>query len=82
MIAPLSTVRWGASAALTAAEQTAYRQDIVEIALARASAAAKAAGVDAELWRAYQRGDLLEQRRPLMRDWAKFAMSKTVRNPA
>jgi integrase len=65
-----------------AAEQTTYRQDIVEIALAHTTAAAKSAGVDAELWRAYQRGDLLDQRRPLMRDWAKFAMSKTVRSPA
>jgi integrase len=58
-----------------AAEQTTYRQDIVEVALAHTIGAAKAAGVDVEVWRAYQRGDLLERRRPLMRDWAKFAMS-------
>lgn len=65
-----------------AAEQTQYRQDIVEIALAHTVAGAKATGVDPDLWRAYQRGDLLEQRRPLMRDWAEFAMSKTARSPA
>jgi integrase len=59
-----------------AAEQTTYRQDIVEIALAHTIGAANAAGVGSDLWRAYQRGDLLEQRRPLMRDWAKFAMSR------
>jgi integrase len=64
-----------------AAEQRDYRQDIMEIALAHTVAAAKAAGVSAELWRAYQRGDLLEQRRPMMRDWAKFAMSRLVRSP-
>jgi integrase len=60
-----------------AAETTGnqYRQDIVEMALAHTVAAANAAGVEPEMWRTYQHGDLLEARRPLMQAWADFMLS-------
>jgi integrase len=50
-----------------AAERTAYPNHVVEMALAHAIPAAVEA--------AYRRGDLLDKRRRLMEDWAKFCAS-------
>ncbi|OWJ74620.1 tyrosine-type recombinase/integrase [Haematobacter genomosp. 1] len=47
-----------------AAERTEYPRDMAEIALAHA--------VGSEVERAYRRGDMLERRRAMMRDWALF----------
>ncbi len=48
-----------------AAERTAYPRDVCEMALAHK--------IESDVERAYRRGDLLEWRRRLMRDWARFA---------
>jgi integrase len=54
-----------------------FRQDIVEMALAHLTKAAKAAGATSlEVWRAYQRGDALEKRRELMDEWANFVTGR------
>ena len=54
-------------------EEEDFRQDIVEMALAHLTKAAKASGATSlEVWRAYQHGDALEKRRVLMEKWAKF----------
>ena len=47
-----------------AAEQTAYPSEVVEMALAHA--------IGNKVEAAYRRGDLLDKRRRLMADWAKF----------
>ena len=47
-----------------AAETTAYQNEVVEMALAHAIAGKVEA--------AYRRGDLLEKRRELMRDWSAY----------
>jgi integrase len=47
-----------------AAEQTNFPREVIELALAHA--------VGSATERAYWRGDLLEQRRPLMESWARF----------
>lgn len=47
-----------------AAEHTEYPRDIAEIALAHR--------VGSEVERAYRRGDMVEKRRAMMADWAKF----------
>lgn len=49
------------------AEQTNYPRELAEVALAHA--------LKDKTEAAYQRGDLLEKRRRLMRDWAKFCAS-------
>jgi integrase len=56
-------------------ECTDHPQFILEICLAHSTGAAKLAGVDPELWKAYQRGKLLEKRRPIMEQWADFVVS-------
>ena len=48
-----------------AAERTNYPRGMAEMALARN------AGSDVE--RAYRRGDMIEKRREMMEDWARFA---------
>lgn len=47
-----------------AAEETAYPGDVVEMALAHA--------IESDTEAAYRRGDMLDKRRALMDDWAKF----------
>lgn len=47
-----------------AAERTDYPRDMAEIALAH--------NVGSEVERAYRRGDMIEKRRAMMADWAKF----------
>ena len=47
------------------AERTAYARDVAEMALAHV--------IESGTERAYRRGDLLDKRRRLMRDWARFA---------
>jgi integrase len=47
-----------------AAETTAYPGDVVEMALAHA--------IESDTEAAYRRGDMLDKRRALMDDWAKF----------
>jgi integrase len=54
-----------------AAEHTAYPNHVVEMALAHAIPDAVEA--------AYRRGDLLDKRRRLMDDWARFCTSSPVR---
>ena len=49
------------------AEQTAYARDICEMALAHS--------VSDKVEAAYRRGDLMEKRRLLMRDWAAYCES-------
>lgn len=49
-----------------AAERTEYSRDMAEIALAHR--------VGSEVERAYRRGDMIEKRRQMMADWAKFLM--------
>jgi hypothetical protein len=49
------------------AERTAYPRDVAEMALAHK--------IESDVERAYRRGDLLEKRRLLMRDWARFCSS-------
>jgi integrase len=53
-----------------AAERTNYPKDIYEMALAHK--------VGNETWEAYQRGDLLDKRRRLMAEWAKYCEQKPV----
>ena len=53
-----------------AAERTTYANHIVEMALAHA--------IGNAVERAYRRGDLFEQRKRLMADWAKFCNTKPV----
>lgn len=53
-----------------AAETTGYQNEVVEMALAHAIAGKVEA--------AYRRGDLLEKRRDLMRDWAAYCASSTA----
>jgi integrase len=53
-----------------AGETTDYPREIIEIALAHS------VGSKVEL--AYRRGDALEKRRPLMDDWASFALNTTA----
>jgi len=53
-------------------ECTEFLPHLAEIALAHTVAAANLAGVDPSLWRAYQRGRLLDRRRPMMDQWAEF----------
>lgn len=50
------------------AERTSYARDVCEMALAHV--------IESGTERAYRRGNLLEKRRRLMRDWARFADSK------
>mgnify|MGYP001016459178 CR=1 FL=1 len=45
-------------------ERTEYPRDMAEIALAHS--------VGSDVERAYRRGDMLEKRRAMMADWAKF----------
>lgn len=59
----------------TWANQTDHRQDLVEICLAHSVGAAKVTGVDTRIRKAYLEDDP-ELRRPIMEDWAEFAMSK------
>lgn len=49
------------------AERTAYPRDVAEMALAHK--------IENDVERAYRRGDLLEKRRRLMADWARFVES-------
>jgi integrase len=51
-----------------------YRMYLLEICLAHD--AAKVVGANSELLKAYQRDGLVEQRRPIMDEWAKFVMSQ------
>jgi integrase len=53
-------------------ECTEFLPHLAEIALAHTVAAANLAGVDPSLWRAYQRGRLLDRRPPMMDQWAEF----------
>jgi integrase len=53
-----------------AAETTCYQNEVVEMALAHAIAGKVEA--------AYRRGDLLEKRRDLMRDWSAYCASSTA----
>jgi len=54
-----------------------YEIEVIEFALAHKVAvkAASQAGVDPNIRRTYQRDDLLDARRPLMEDWAKFTLT-------
>ena len=54
-----------------AAERTNYPRELCEVALAHT------VGDDTE--RSYQRGDMLERRRRLMNDWAKFATQSPLK---
>lgn len=54
-----------------AAERTAYPNHVVEMALAHV--------IPDAVERAYRRGEMLEKRQRLMRDWAKFATSKPAK---
>lgn len=64
-------------------EKKNFRQDIVEMALAHVTKAAKAAGATSlEVWRAYQRGDALEKRRELMDEWANFVTGRETSSAA
>jgi integrase len=54
-----------------AAEQTSFPREVCEMALAHA--------ISDRTEAAYRRGDLLERRRALMRDWEVFAQSKAHR---
>ena len=56
-----------------AAEKTDFPREIAEAALAHA--------IGSAVERAYQRSDLLDKRRALMREWAAFCNSK-VESPA
>jgi integrase len=47
-----------------AAEEMAYPNEVVEMALAHT--------IKGQVEAAYRRGDLLDKRRPLMRDWAQY----------
>jgi integrase len=58
----------------TWAANTNHRQDLVELCLAHTVAAAKVTGVDPRIRKAYLDDDP-ELRRPIMQDWANFAMS-------
>jgi integrase len=62
------------------AECTEHDQWLLEICLAHTVKAAQAAGVDPELWKAYQRGKALEKRRPIMQQWADFVVSAKSRS--
>ena len=53
-----------------AAEQTAYPNELSEIALAHA--------VTDKVEAAYRRGDMMEKRRRLMADWAAFCARETM----
>lgn len=55
-----------------AAEVTHYPRDVAEMALAHTVASSVEA--------AYRRGDLLEKRRALMKDWAAFVTTKPAKN--
>jgi integrase len=59
-------------------ECTDYDAQLGEIALNHITKAAKAAGVNPALWKAYLRGEFLEKRRPMMADWAKFVMTPSA----
>lgn len=50
-----------------AAEQTHYPNEVAEMALAHA--------ISSKVEAAYRRGDLLEKRVRLMKDWAEFAVA-------
>jgi integrase len=52
------------------AECTDFRPDVAEMALAHLVKAAEISKVSLEVWRAYQRGQMLEKRRILMSAWA------------
>lgn len=54
-----------------AAETTAYQNEVVEMALAHA--------IGGKVEAAYRRGDLLEKRRELMRDWSAFCGSSPAK---
>lgn len=56
-----------------------YPHWLLEICLAHSVKAAKEAGVDPELWKAYQRGKALEKRRPIMEQWADFVVSSKLK---
>jgi integrase len=56
------------------AEQTTYPNEVAEMALAHTIKNAAEA--------AYRRGDMLEKRRELMEDWARFSGSCPVREAA
>jgi integrase len=51
-----------------ASERTSYPNELSEMALAHV--------IKDKVERAYRRGDLLDRRRPMMDDWAKFLMTK------
>ncbi|MEE4381987.1 MAG: tyrosine-type recombinase/integrase [Pseudomonadales bacterium] len=48
------------------AERTSYPRDVAEMALAHT--------IESSVEAAYRRGDLLEKRRPLMEDWARYCL--------
>ena len=54
-----------------AAERTDYPHEVVEMALAHT--------ISNQVERAYRRGDLLEKRGALMRDWARFCISSVIK---
>ena len=54
-----------------AAETTAYPREVAEMALAHS--------IGSQVEAAYRRGDLFEKRRRMMRDWARYCASPTVR---
>jgi integrase len=56
-------------------ECTEYPHWLLEICLAHTVKAAREAGADPALWKAYQRGKALEKRRPIMEQWAEFVVS-------
>lgn len=53
------------------AEQTSYPRDVCEMALAHA--------IESDVEAAYRRGDLLEKRRALMKDWARFCATPSTK---
>jgi integrase len=61
----------------TWATECQYDVEVIEFSLAHKVAvqAAREAGVNPQIRKAYQRGDLLELRRPLMAAWAQFTLT-------
>jgi hypothetical protein len=64
-----------------AEECTEFQPILAEMALSHSTDAAKLAGVDPSLWRAYQRGKLVERRRPLMVAWTNFVTLGEATSP-
>jgi integrase len=53
-----------------AAERTNYPRELAEVALAH--------NVGSEVERAYRRGDMIEKRREMMEDWARFVLGRAT----